>query len=152
MTSRSARKRPLVFTSPKRERTLRVKRHRITGAVTSWNQLQLWIATAVLAIAAWTVYKGLERWEAAHADRVAMHEVLIDDAIANCERTDCNPRTDSTIPKALASQERIQEVEEYAATEAWLRPTVYALAFGVVPLVALLMHWVWYESRRRRRR
>ena len=145
-----SRRRRILIRHRRESSSAKWRRSSFAAAVTSSSYLQLWIATVLLAGLAALSYTGLRYWERAHDDRIAVQQALIDDALKTCEIANCDPKTDPSIPKAFATNRDLREVEEFTATQAWLRPAVLAFVFGIVPCLALLSHWLWHTSRRRR--
>jgi hypothetical protein len=149
MAPRRSRRRPALI-GPKREPAVRLKRGFIGRLIASFTPIHLWIATGALIGLAVLVLVGVRYWEQAKQEQLSVHQTVIDAAIKACEMADCNPRTDPSVTKAFEVKEHLEEVAQFAEKQVWYRSFAYAFAFGIIPAVGLVMHWVWHKSTRRR--
>ncbi|MGH7618054.1 MAG: hypothetical protein ACREPM_12565 [Gemmatimonadaceae bacterium] len=139
---------------PKRHRRRRHSRDfgQRPGLIVSLTKTRLWVLTVAMGLIAGSAFGALQFWETAHDRRVAAAQEVADNATRDCELMNCNAHTDKLLAKAADASERRREVNEFIATDAWVRPMVIMVVFGVAPCVALMTHWLWHKSNRRRAR
>src|SRR5688572_14742641 len=115
----------------------------------SWSREQLWIATLFLALAAAAVLWSYHAWETSFQDRGTDRQKLFESTMKYCQAVQCDMSRD---PAVLNAMQRVNawmnEAVIHAGTRQWVRPIKTLVAFFLVPVLILGMHWRWHAVRR----